>query len=435
MAKRKRDIQAAGLAVLNRVAGSKTLDALHLKKPAERALYQASKTGFRVADLAGRPLQTVKDLLSPARRETRPELFDLSPSEEQQQLVDSVQRFARDVLRPACEDAETHQEVSENTWRRAFELGLGQLAVPEVLGGESTGPSPLTSILLSEALAWGDMGQTVALLSPVGVANALARWGNSDQQIRYLAAFAHEDPPDAALALTEAGPLADPAAPSCRGEQQGDGWRLNGSKALVPLGEYAELLIISADLQGLGPRLVLLDGQHEGIRCRPEPAMGLRAASLARIELKDIEITASDLLGDTQSLQTALDLSRLSWCALALGTAQAVLDYVIPYVNQRQAFGEPLSQRQAVAFKVAQMSIDIDAMRLMLWRAAARAEHGMNFSRETALALRYCTDKAVRIGSDGVQLLGGHGFVKQHPVERWYRDLRAVGMCSGGPLA
>ena len=126
-----------------------------------------------------------------------------------------------------------------------------------------------------------------------------------------------------------------------------------------------------------------------------------------------------------------LDLSGLAACALAVGTAQAVLDYVTVYVNEREAFGEPISHRQAVAFMVADMATELEAMRLMAWRACARAEHGQPFHREAHLARLFCAEKAMKIGTDGVQLLGGHGYTKEHPVERWYRDLRAVALMTG----
>jgi alkylation response protein AidB-like acyl-CoA dehydrogenase len=111
-----------------------------------------------------------------------------------------------------------------------------------------------------------------------------------------------------------------------------------------------------------------------------------------------------------------------------------VLDYVIPAVNERVAFGEPVSHRQAVAFAVSDIAIELAGMRLLTWRAASRADQGRSFAREVALARRLCAAKGMQIGSDGVQLLGGHGYVKEHPVERWYRDLRAVGLMEGALL-
>src|SRR5699024_8096995 len=127
----------------------------------------------------------------------------------------------------------------------------------------------------------------------------------------------------------------------------------------------------------------------------------------------------------------AIALSRLGWSSLAVGTGQAVLDYVTPYVNEREAFGEPVSHRQGVAFMVANTAIELDSMRLVTYRGASRADQGLAFTREAALARKLATDKGMRIGLDGVQLLGGHGYIKEHPVERWYRDLRAIGVAEG----
>jgi alkylation response protein AidB-like acyl-CoA dehydrogenase len=168
----------------------------------------------------------------------------------------------------------------------------------------------------------------------------------------------------------------------------------------------------------------------------PEPAMGLRAAATGRLVLEDARVPADALLGEgrPEVYRECVQRARIAWCALALGTAQAVLDYVIPYVNERVAFGEPISNRQAVAFAVADVGIELEGMRLLTYRAASRADTGREFEREAALARRLCVEKGARIGSEGVQLLGGHGYVKEHPVERWYRDLRAVGVIEGALL-
>ena len=164
--------------------------------------------------------------------------------------------------------------------------------------------------------------------------------------------------------------------------------------------------------------------------------MGVRAASLATLHPHRRARRRERVLGDTDgtTYTECVRLSRLAWCALAVGTGQAVLDYVEAYVNEREAFGEPISHRQSVAFMVANIAIELQAMRLLTYKAAARAAAGKDFAREVALARQLCADKGMQIGLDGVQLLGGHGFVKEHPVERWYRDLRAVGIMEGAVL-
>jgi alkylation response protein AidB-like acyl-CoA dehydrogenase len=208
---------------------------------------------------------------------------------------------------------------------------------------------------------------------------------------------------------------------------------LDGVKSGVPRSHDAELFVVGATLDGR-PRLFLVESSAAGLTVENDPSMGLRAAGLGRLLLHRVEVGSTALLGDEDSYLEAVPLARLGWCALAVGTAQAVLDHVVPYVNEREAFGEPISNRQAVAFMVADIAIELEGMRLVTYKAAARAAQGRPYDREVALARRLCADKGMRIGLDGVQLLGGHGFVKEHPVERWYRDLRAVAVMEGGVL-
>jgi alkylation response protein AidB-like acyl-CoA dehydrogenase len=148
-------------------------------------------------------------------------------------------------------------------------------------------------------------------------------------------------------------------------------------------------------------------------------------------------LTHDALLGGSPGAvdyEEVLSRCSIGWCGLAVGTCQAILDYVIPYCNDRKAFGEPISNRQAVAFMIADIATELAGMRLLTWRAASRAEQGLPFQREAYLARVLCSEKGMKIGTDGVQLLGGHGFTKEHPVERWYRDLRAISLLENGLL-
>jgi alkylation response protein AidB-like acyl-CoA dehydrogenase len=208
---------------------------------------------------------------------------------------------------------------------------------------------------------------------------------------------------------------------------------LDGVKALVPRASEAELFVVAAQLADRGPALFIVEATSAGVSIGPEPAMGIRAARTGTVTLERVKLEEGALLGggDPAAFAECIALARLGWCALAVGTAQAVLDYVIPYVNERRAFGEPISNRQAVAFTVANIAIELEGMRLATYRAASRVDQGMRFAREVSLARRLCGERGMAIGSDGVQLLGGHGYVKDHPVERWYRDLRAAGVMEG----
>ncbi|WP_110183387.1 acyl-CoA dehydrogenase family protein [Nocardioides solisilvae] len=422
------------VAALSRLAQSDLLDRVGLRRTAEQAVYTATRSGFRTAAAAGRTFARK------GRRETGVRVpsatatgrFDLTPTEDEQMLVDVVSEYAAEVVRPAAGEADDACAAPEEVLRASLEIGVPILGVPESLGGITEERSAMAGTLVAEALAKGDMGIAVAALAPGAVATALSLWGTDEQQQTYLPAFTGDEVPAAALALAEPQVLFDAMAPRTSARREGSGFRLTGTKSAVPRGAEAELFVVGAELDGK-PALFLVESDAAGIEVVADPSMGVRAAGLTRLELTDVP---AELLGEADGTTYAecVRLSRLAWCALAVGTGQAVLDYVIPYVKEREAFGEPVAHRQAVAFMVADMAIELQAMRLVTWRAASRAAQGKEFAREVALARRLCADKGMKIGLDGVQLLGGHGFVKEHPVERWYRDLRALGVMEGGVL-
>ncbi|ASR37850.1 butyryl-CoA dehydrogenase [Prauserella marina] len=424
-----------GLAALTKLAGSKTIERAGLREPVRNLVSAATRNGFRAVGAANRRFTAATRLGKPARLGPAPDagLFDLTPTEEQQLIAETVTEFAAEQLRPAAAEADTKLAPPDGLLGRATELGVTLVGIPEELGGVGTERSVVTNALVAEALAHGDLGLAVAVLAPSAVSTALVQWGDEDQQATYLPAFVGENVPAAALALQEPVALFDPFRPGLRAKRTPRGYRLDGVKSLVPRAAQAELFIVSADLEGRGPALFIVESGSSGLTCEGEPAMGLRGAATSRLLLDKVELPASALLGEAKPEVFAdlVRLSRLGWAALACGTSKAVLDYVIPYVNEREAFGEPVSHRQGVAFQVADIGIELEGMRLVMLRAAARAEQGKPYAREVALARKLAADKGMRIGNAGVQLLGGHGFVKEHPVERWYRDLRAVGVLEG----
>ena len=429
-----------GLALkgLNLLAGSELVERVGLRKPAERIVYRATRDGARAAGAAGRSFTAVTRLGRPARlKTTSPSgAFDLTPDDEQQMLRDTFKEFGAGELRPIAQKADAACEAPAELIAQAAELGLTMLGVPEELGGAVSERSAVTTVLVAEALAHGDAGLATAILAPAGVASALALWGDEDQQSTYLPPFVGDDVPGAAIALMETRALFDPFSLQTVARPKDGGYVLSGAKALVPGAASAELFIVGAQLEGRGPALFVVESKAKGVFTQAEPAMGLRAAATATLTLEDVELPGMALLGDGDPAIYAecVHRSRLAWCAVSVGTAQAVLDHVIPYVNERKAFGEPISHRQAVAFTVSDIAIELEGMRLALWRAASLADQGKPFGKEAAVARHLCATKGASIGSDGVQLLGGHGYVKEYPVERWYRDLRATGVIEGGLL-
>jgi len=434
--RRGRDAMGVGLAALNRLAGAPVIDRLKLRKPIERAVFESSKAGFRTVGAANRSFAAVQKRGKPERPASAPsrDLFDLTPTDEQKMIVDATGEFAAEQLRPAAAQADAECAAPDTVLKRSVtELGVTLVGIPETLGGMGSERSATTGALVAEALAHGDMGLAVACLAPAGVSNALVLWGDETQQATYLPAFTGDDVPAAALAVLEPRPLFDPFdLRTTATRTPGGGFRLTGTKSLVPRAGAAELFVVAAQLDGR-PALFVVESGTNGIGIEAEPAMGLRAASTGRLILQDVDLPAGALLGQgaADAYADCIRLARIGWAALACGTGRAVLDYVIPYVNERRAFGEPISHRQAVAFMVANIGIELEGARLTTLRAAARAEQGRSFAREAALARRLTAEYGMQIGSSGVQLLGGHGYVKEHPVERWYRDLRAAAVMEG----
>jgi alkylation response protein AidB-like acyl-CoA dehydrogenase len=433
-----RDPMGIGLAVLNRIASSPTIDRLKLRKTTEKAVYHGAKSGFRVVGATSRTFKRIKGTGQPKRlaRTCDTGVFDLEPTADQQMIVGVIREFAAEVLRPGAQAAEAATDTSKEVLAQTSEFGLTLLNIPESLGGLSENRSAVTGVLVAEALAEGDLGQAVACLAPAAVATAISLWGSDEQQQTYLPAFAGDDTPTAALAVAEPRPLFDPFELQTAAVRTDVGYRLNGVKSAVVRGSEAELFVVAVDVEGRGPTLVLLESSTPGVAIEADPSMGLRAAGLSRLVLTDVEVPADAILGEgtADDYRECIRLSRLAWAGLALGTARATLDYVSDYVKTRTAFGEPIAHRQAVAFMVADIAIELEGMRLTTLRAASRAEQGADCSREVALARRLTSEYGMKIGTDGVQLLGGHGFVKEHPVERWYRDLRAIGLMEGAVL-
>ncbi|WP_373283730.1 acyl-CoA dehydrogenase family protein [Nocardia tenerifensis] len=436
----KRDWMGAAMRVMTTITGSELAEKYNLRKPIERVTYEGTKTGFRTLGAATRAFAKVTGNGQPKRlapnEAKNKDFFDLTPTDEQQMIVETVREFAAEILRPAAYDADAAAKAPRDLLERAAELGITLINVPEELEGAASERGAVTNSLVAEALAHGDMGLALPILAPSGVAVALSQWGTDAQQKTYLPAFTGENVPQASVVISEPRALFDPFALQTKAVRSPSGYRISGVKSLVPAAADAELFVIAAELDGR-PSLFIVPSDTPGLVVEADPSMGLRAAGLGRLLLDNVAVGTDAILGDGDAKQRAEEyadavrLARLGWASLAAGTGQAVLDYVIPYVNEREAFGEPISHRQAVAFMVANIAIELDGLRLVTLRGASRAEQGLSFAREASLARKLATDKGMQIGLDGVQLLGGHGFTKEHPVERWYRDLRGIGVAEG----
>ncbi|HET8708274.1 MAG TPA: acyl-CoA dehydrogenase family protein [Pseudomonadales bacterium] len=361
-------------------------------------------------------------------------LFDLSLTEEQRITRENLKRFAATEIRAVSRKADEAAAAPAGFYEKTVELGLTLLPIPEEFGGAGVPRSPISNALNAEDLAYGDMSLAIGALTPLSFVNTLIDQGSTAQKENYLPRFAVENFVPATIALMEPRATFDALDIQTSAKRSGNEYVLNGVKTMVALGESAELILVIANTEGEGIQAFIVEKGAAGLTYQVENYMGLRPLEVRRLLLNDVKVPASAKLGEGEvafNYQRLLDLSRLGLAACVVGVCQSVLDYVVPYVNERVAFGEPISNRQSVAFMVANIAIELEAMRLMVWRAASRAEQGLDFHKEAYLAKVFCSERAMEIGTNGIQLLGGHGFTRDHMVELWYRNVRAMGILEG----
>jgi alkylation response protein AidB-like acyl-CoA dehydrogenase len=431
------EVMGGGLRVLNRIADSPLVERFGLEARAQQLVYEGAKRAAETAAKAAKRLSTKRS----GDRPRRPTKFDLSLSEEQQLMRDTLRRLADDLMRPAAREADDRSAPPDDFVDTFRELGAVAMAVPEALGGAAEQVSAVSQMLIVEDLARGDMGLAYAALAPLSFVNALVHWGDEDQKAKLLPSFLEGDA-SASVAVVEPHPLFDPNEPRTTAKKRGTDFVISGEKSMVALADRAKWFLVAADVPKVGARLFLIDADATGVEVTEEPAMGLGSAGLGRVQLDKVRVGRESILGGEAALKAeggaayddAVNRGRIAWGAMAVGTSQALLDYAIPYCNERIAFGEPISHRQAVAFMIADIGIELESMRMLVYRAAARIDAGLKCEREAYLARTLCSDKAMQIGTNGVQLLGGAGFIKDHPMEIWYRQLRSVAIMDGNLL-
>jgi alkylation response protein AidB-like acyl-CoA dehydrogenase len=420
---------------LNNALDSKVAAAIGLRKFFVKATYQSAFNGVGLVTKASKVFASPKQQKQANRLENRPaaNLFDLSLTEDQQMVQDTLKDFVAQKIKPIAEKCSEEGKIPESLMQSFNELGLTYYSVPEPMGGMLNDKATVTQMIISETLANGDMGMALALLTPIGALNALVAWGSAAQQEKYIPPFLEEgNRMVATIAVNEPTALFNPFELKTTATSKNSGYVINGVKCLVPLGEQAEFFLVAAELNGKGSQVFIVEATAKGISLETDRCMGLRAAELTKVTFNNVEVAADSVLVDAKDYASFMHHIQLAWCAFSVGTAQATLDYVIEYGNNREAFGEPITHRQAVAFMIANIKIELESMRVLTQRAVSKAEQGLDFGKEAYLAHIFCREKAMEIGTNGVQLLGGYGFCRDYPVERWYRDMRSVAIQHNG---
>jgi alkylation response protein AidB-like acyl-CoA dehydrogenase len=361
--------------------------------------------------------------------------FDIAMSEEQQMTWDMLRKFAETEMRPIARDAEAAGRPSDELLGKMQDLGLISLGIPEAYGGMEIAQDATSQALALEALAYGDLSLAMSLSLPMLTAKIITEHGSEDQKKELLKQYSDGSMFHVGLGINNSSIMGNACNSSVSVDESGEELILNGTKTGIAFAEEATSFLISATSESGESNLYVLDKDTEGLEITSKEFMGLKGLPLSEINLANCKIKTSQKLGGHNysiNFQELLDSSRIGMSAMALGVCQAVLDYVVPYTNERVAFDEPISNRQSVAFLVADMAIEIEAMRLMVYKAAALKDIGADFHKQASLTHRFAAHHGMKIGTDGVQLLGGHGFTHEHPVELWYRNLRAIGIFEAG---
>jgi alkylation response protein AidB-like acyl-CoA dehydrogenase len=365
-------------------------------------------------------------------------VISFGPSEEQEVAREAMREFAASAMRPLARASDEAGAVPEDFLEQAWQLGLTSTQIPEAFGGGGEARSPVTNALVLEELAHGDAGLALAALAPSLFAMPVVEFGSEAQKRELLPLFCGDRYHAASLALVEPGPCFDPVGLRTVAERKGDGWVLSGAKCFVPMADRAShFLVLARAGDGAGLDAVqafVVPRDAAGLRVsEPEKKLGLKALPTGSLALERVELPDAAKLGGHAGCDARrlLDLSRSALGAVLVGVSRAVLEYAIPYAKEREAFDEAIAKKQAIAFTLADMRIEVDAMRWLVWKAASRLEHGADATREAHLARAYCARQAMKIADDGVQVLGGHGFIREHPVELWYRNVRTLGVLEG----
>jgi acyl-CoA dehydrogenase len=361
-------------------------------------------------------------------------MYSFEPNEEQQMLIDAVGKYAENDLRPASHDAEENRELPKKLISKGWELGLLQASIPESYGGFGE-RSAVTGALAVEEMAYGDLAGALAVMTPSLFAMPILLGGSEQQKQEYLPNIVEGDWAPYSAALIEYAIDFDPAALKTTAKADGDSCVLNGEKAFVPFAKDAEAMIVYANFNGVTQGFIVSkDTAGLTISDEREKLMGLNALPLYRVKLDNVTVPASNRLGGASGHDFDLILSSMyiASAAAAVGLAKAAFEYSKNYAKEREAFGVKIAQKQAVAFMLAEMATEIEAIRLVTWEAAWKLDvNKEDACAEAYLAFTGACDMVMVVTDRGVQVLGGHGYIREHPVEMFMRNGRGIPMLLG----
>ena len=348
----------------------------------------------------------------------------------EQKLAHSmVQELANSTLRPAARDADDREMIPVAILDEIWSTGIIQSQADP----DNAGSSATLNAILFEELAVADAAFAISAAAPIGFLSAIAAQGSPAQKKNLLPLFGEDKYRCAGVTVMEPDFAFEVSALRTIATKTRDGFRLTGAKGLVPLAARCSHFLVIA--QNGGPfDAFIVDRNAKGVTVgEKRPNVGLRALETATVTFKDVELSTSARLGESAGcdVQRIIDSGRTALAAIMTGVSRGVMEFVIPYLKQRVVHGAPLAQKQVIAFRLADMRIETDAMRWMTWKAASILERGGDATKQAQLAYTYAAEQAMWIADEGVQMLGGHGYLRDNPVELWYRNARTLSVLEG----
>lgn len=365
--------------------------------------------------------------------------FELT--KEQTLIQKSAREFAAGEMRGIARDCDEEDTIPKKTLDKAWELGLANAAVPEDYDGIGMARSAVTSALICEELGYGCASLAAAIMAPTTFIQPLLDFGSEAQKKAYLPLYGGERFEPAAMAVQEPEFSFDVTDMQTTAEKKGADWVINGLKRLVPFGDRAHHFLVVArsgtetGLAHIDAFIVARDAKGLSIS-DDQKTMGLKPLPFSSLTLDNVTVSNKDRLGEDGGIdgRRLINIIRIGNSALCVGLSKAVLDESVPYAKDRMAFGEAIAKRQAIAFKLAEMHTEIESMRWLVWKAASQIDQNLDATQATTLAQYYVNKHCVDIADNGLQVFGGHGYIRELPLEMWLRNaltLRSMeGVCA-----
>lgn len=363
-------------------------------------------------------------------------MYSFEPSEEQKMLVEALARYASTDLRPKMRESDEESRLPASIIKKGWELGFLQASIPEIYGGFGE-RSAVTGVLAAEELAWGDLAGALAVLTPGLFSLPVLLAGSEEQKQKYIAPVIEGNWQPYTAALIEPSFDFDPLELKTTAVEENGEYVLNGEKVYVPYANQSVGMIVYANLGGTTQGFIVDTGAVGMSVGERQKLLGVKALEVYPVKLDNVRIAKSFRLGgeNGHDFSPLLAGFHLANAGLAVGMSRAAYEYARDYAKEREAFGVKIAQKQAIAFMLAEMATEIEAIRLLVWEAAWKLDQGDEQAAGCAyLAHQGAADMAMMVTDRAVQILGGHGYIREHPVELWMRNGRGFATFTGMAL-